>query len=32
VPRFTGVVTIRVVDHGWVYDDYSLVMWGGNFR
>jgi hypothetical protein len=32
VPRFTGVVTIRVVNHGWVYDDYSLLMWGGNFR
>jgi uncharacterized protein involved in high-affinity Fe2+ transport len=31
VPRFTGVVTIRVVNHGRVYDDYSLVMWGGYF-
>jgi hypothetical protein len=32
VPDFTGVVTIRVVNHGWVYDDYDLVMWGGSFR
>ena len=32
VPSFTGMVTIRVVNHGYVYDDYSLVMWGGNFR
>ena len=32
VPNFTGVVTIRVVNHGWVYDDYNLLMWGGYFR
>jgi hypothetical protein len=32
VPSFTGVVTIRVINHGVVYDDYNLLMWGGYFR
>jgi hypothetical protein len=32
VPNFTGVVTIRVRNVGYVFNDYSLRMWGGNFR
>jgi hypothetical protein len=32
VPSFTGLVTIRVRNVGWVYNDYFIRMWGGNFR
>ena len=32
VPTFTGLVTIQVRNVGWVYNDYSIRIWGGSFR